>query len=502
MKTNYFFLFIQSCILLILFGCNSQQANTIAKPNVLFIAIDDLRPELNCYGAPVHSPNIDKLASEGVLFQNHYVQVAVCIPSRAALLTGLCSERTHQVYGPTVWDTIPGVKTWGNTFREGGYETASLGKIWHTIGKNPDQFDIDWQPSGLEYTYAEEEGKKRWLNFRKNKANKVPDSEIKNLPFITECADVHDTIYKDGLVARRAIQLIEDYARTKKPFMLAVGFTKPHLPFNAPKKYWNLYDENEIELASNTEFPENMPDVAFSNHPNFYSYNYGDYKALENGKKMHDATAKHLRHAYRAATSYIDSQVGKILKELEKQNLDKNTIVVLWGDHGFLLGESGHWSKHSNFEQAAHSPLIIKVPWSKSKNVKTNAMVETVDLFPTLLEYCRLPELTISDGKSLVPLINNPDLEWKKAAYHVFNRHRKIDGKRTLIIGHAVRTQRYRLVSWRVGWSLDGELIATELYDYEQDPNETINVAEINEYKAVRSQLEKLLEQGPAGIFN
>jgi len=473
-----------------------------AQPNVLFIAIDDLRPELNCYGAPVYSPNIDKLAKEGVLFEHHYVQMAVCIPSRAALLTGLRSERTHQVYGPTVWDKVPGVKTWGNTFREAGYNTASLGKIWHTIGNNPDKFDIKWAPSWLEYTYAEPEAKQRWLNFRKLKANKTPDSEIKDLPFITECANVHDTMYKDGLVARRALRVMEKFANSDKPFMLAVGFTKPHLPFNAPKKYWELYNEEDIELAENKDFPKNMPDVAFSNHPNFYSYNYGEYEGLKNGQMMDNATAKHLRHAYRAATSYIDAQVGIVLNHLEKLGLAKNTIVVLWGDHGFLLGESGHWSKHSNFEQAAHAPLIFRVPWLKTKNIKTKALVETVDIFPTLLEYCGIQELNVCDGLSMVPLLENPEQEWKEAAFHCFNRHRTIDGERTLIIGHAVRTKRYRYVSWRKGWGMKGEEIASELYDYEKDPNETINHTGNKYYSKIKIELENLLVNGPAGRFN
>ncbi|MEM1134827.1 MAG: sulfatase [Bacteroidota bacterium] len=470
-----------------------------ARPNVLFIAIDDLRPELGCYSAPVKSPNIDKLASEGVLFNRHYVQFAVCIPSRAALLTGLRSERTRQLYGPPVWKDVPGVQSWGNTFNEAGYQTASLGKIWHiTGGENSDKFDIEWKPH-YKYTYAEPKSQKDWINFRELRSKNVPVREIENLCPITEAADVHDSAYVDGKVALRAIKEMRKLAKNDQPFMMAVGFVKPHLPLNAPKKYWDMYKEEEIELAPNPDFPQNMPDIAFSGHPNFFNYTYGDYPALEKGKPMDIRTSKHLRHAYRAATSYSDAQVGLILKELTSLGLDKNTIVVLWGDHGWHLGDAGHWGKQTNFEYATRAPLIIKVPEFKNKNVKTDALVETVDIMPTVMDLCGIPAAKISDGKSLVPFLENPTPSWKEAVYHVFNRRKEIDGKRTLIIGHAVRTNKYRFISWRVGWGLQGKEIAAELYDYEKDPYETINVANEPDYQEIKKQMESLLQKGPPG---
>jgi len=493
MKLNliiYFFVFI--------FGCQQKvQEIQEIRPNILFIAIDDLRPELGCYGAPVKSPHIDKLASEGILFNRHYVQFAVCIPSRAALLTGLRSERTHQLYGPPVWKDVPGVQSWGNTFSEANYQTISLGKIWHiTGGENSDKFDITWKPH-YKYTYADSKSQKDWINFRELRSKNVPVKEIENLCPITESADVHDSTYVDGKVAHRAIVEMRKLAESKKPFMMAVGFVKPHLPLNAPKKYWDLYNEDEIELAPNPEFPKNMPEIAFSGHPNFFNYTYGEYPALEKGKAMNDKTAKHLRHAYRAATSYSDAQVGLVLNELKALGLDENTIVVLWGDHGWHLGDAGHWGKQTNFEYATRSPLIIKVPASENKNIKTDALVETVDIMPTLMELCDIPKAKVSDGKSLVPFLENPHRNWKDAVYHVFNRRKMIDGKRTLIIGHAVRTEKYRYISWRVGWGLTGEEIATELYDYENDPFETINVVQDPDYRKVKEQMENLLKRGP-----
>jgi iduronate 2-sulfatase len=473
------------------FSACSESTRAPERPNILFISIDDLRPELNCYGAPVHSPNIDKLASEGILFKNHYVHMAVCIPSRAALLTGLRPERTHQIYGPTVWTQVPGVKTWGNTFREAGYNSVALGKIWHTLdGIKPDTFDLSWNGPGR-YTYAEIASQEDWIKRKPNQA----------VTPITEMADVHDSAYIDGKVALKAILELNRLAKEEKPFMLAVGFVKPHLPFCSPKKYWDLYKEEEIDLAPNPDFPVNMPEIAFANHPNFFDYTYGDYPPFEKGKPMPEKTAKHLRHAYRAATSYIDAQVGIILEELKSLGLDKNTVVVLWGDHGFHLGDTGFWSKHYNFEWGAHSPLIIKVPWSKQKNIKTTALVETVDIFPTLLELCGIPELDVFDGTSMVPLLNDPTIQWKKAVYHVFNRWKSIDGKRQIIVGHAVRTDRYRFISWRVGWGLKGDEVASELYDYEKEPYETRNLADDQEYSDIRREMEKLLKEGPPGVL-
>jgi arylsulfatase A-like enzyme len=468
---------------LTLAACN-EKAQEPERPNILFISVDDLRPELNCYGAPVHSPNIDQLAAEGIMFKHHYIQMAVCIPSRAALLIGVRPERSHQVYGPTIWNQVPGIKSWGNTFREAGYNSIALGKIWHSFdGIFPDTFDISWRPSGR-YTYAEFDNQEAWVARKPNQA----------VSPITEQADVHDTAYIDGKVAVRAVEELKRLSQEDKPFMLAVGFVKPHLPFCSPKKYWDLYKEDEMELAPNPDFPVNMPDIAFANHPNFFAYTYGDYPAFEQGKPMPDRTARHLRHAYRAATSYIDAQVGIIMEELKRLGLDKNTIVVLWGDHGFHLGDTGFWSKHYNFEWAAHSPLIIKIPWNKQKNIKTDALVESVDIFPTLLELCGINELEVCDGKSMVPLLNNPDIQWKNAIYHVFNR-----GK---VIGHAVRTDRYRFVSWREGWGMDGEEVAAELYDYSTVPIETRNLADDPEYAEVRMEMEQLLREGPPGMLN
>lgn len=480
-KTTFFPMLLVAAIAA---GCASETS----RPNVLFLSIDDLRPELGSYGlSHLKTPEIDKLASEGLLFERHYVQFAVCIPSRVALLTSLSSERTHQVYGKIQWQGITGATAMGNRFGQAGYETVSLGKIWHVPSgsSSGDAFDVTWKPNAS-----------NWVDpaamdlLLKVRATKDPDKRARlPKPPITECLDVEDSAYADGLLAERAIEELRRLAGSDRPFLLAVGFYKPHLPFCAPKKYWDLYDPAQIDLAPNPDLPEAMPEVAFNRHPNMFNYDYGDYPKLVMGERMPDETARHLRHAYRACVSFIDAQVGRLLDELDHLGLRDNTIVMFWGDHGWHLGDSGMWSKHSNFEAAAHSPLMVSAPGQKARGVKTRALVETIDIFPTLLDLCGIAPLQVSDGRSFAPLLDDPTLEWKDAAFHVFNRRRSVDGENRTIIGHAMRTARYRYVAWRLGWDLDGKLVAEELYDYEADPHETRNFAGDPEYAEIREKL-------------
>lgn len=486
-----------------LFQATSLQAQSSdERPNILFISIDDLRPELACYGVEgMHSPNIDKFAESGVLFEKHYVQMAVCIPSRVALLTSLRSERTQQVYGPNKWKDIEGVQTLGQVFTDAGYYTAAIGKIWHTLerGKN-DKFDLERNSYEDRFLYPENvrlnDEYNKIVREARSKGKKKPQLPFDQLPGITENPDVEDSAYNDGQTCDKAIEVLKKCAKMDRSFMLAVGFKKPHLPFNAPKKYWDLYREEDMPLAKNQNYPKGMPKIAFNHNPNMEMYSYGDYPPYDiENKTIDDRTARHLIHAYRAATSFADAQVGRLLDELDRLGLEENTIVILWSDHGFHLGESGMWSKHSNFEAAAHSPLIIRAPGWTSPGGRSEALVETVDLIPTMLDYCGLPPMPITDGKSLQPLLRDPAEEGDGAAFHVYNRW----GGR---IGYAVRTDRYRLVSWRQGWSIYNEEIALELYDYETDPYETVNQADNPDYANEVKRLRKLLEEGPAGQFS
>lgn len=466
----------------------------VKQKNILFIAVDDLRPELGCYGKKdMLTPNIDRLANSGMLFNKHYVQMAVSIPTRVALLTSLTSERTHQVYGPSVWQKVDGAQPLGKTFKASGYNTVSIGKIWHVEGSDGgDKFDVRWAPKGGDY--VDPNNQRRSAAMRENVDAMLKGIDISQniFPSITECADVPDSAYADGMIANRAIMELRRVSKEGEPFMLAVGFHKPHIPFVAPKKYWDLYDESKIKLAPNPDFPKDMPAIAFSENPNFYNYDYDNFAPIPKEGRAADSTARHIIHGYHAAVSFSDAQIGKVLDELERLGLAENTIVVLWGDHGFHLGDLGMWGKQTNFEEATRSPLIVRVPGITKAGTQCKELVETVDIFPTLLDICGLPTLPVSDGRSFLPLLKNPEKPWKEAAYHVFGRE---GGK---VFGHAVRTENYRLVSWRRGWNLSGEEIAVELYDYEKDPFETRNVAADPSYTKVRKYMEDLLRKGPA----
>ena len=483
-------------------------AEPSARPNVLFIAVDDLRPELHCYGmTDMHTPNIDRLAASGVLFERHYVQFAVCIPSRVALLTSLRSERTHQVYGPPVWEKIAGARPLGKTFGAAGYATVSLGKVWHVEGPVSDTFDVKCTPPAGTGDYADAKNMELLRHALTAKNVKKPagpaKARLERLPPIAECADVADNAYRDGMICDRAISEMRRLKAGSKPFLLAVGFHKPHIPFVAPKRYWDLYDPAKLKLAPNPRFPRDMPRIAFSGNPNFHNYDYDPFEPLPtNGDQvMPEATARYVRHAYFAAVSFADAQVGRVLDELQREGLEGNTIVVLWGDHGYHLGDTGMWGKQTNFESATRSPLIVRVPGQAPAGGRCSGLVETVDIFPTLLDLCGLPPLPLTDGHSFAPLLRDPSQPWKQAVFHVFDRHTQVDGRYQLIIGHAVRTATHRLVSWQVGWDLGGKRIAEELYDYVHDPCETRNLAHDPASIDLLRSMEQTLRDGPAAAL-
>ncbi|MES2693285.1 MAG: sulfatase [Verrucomicrobiota bacterium] len=476
-----------------------------ARPNILFLAVDDLRPQLGCYGVEwMQTPHIDALARSAVRFDRHYVQMAVCIPSRVALLTSLRSERTRQVYGPMRWQNVAGARPLGAYFREHGYTAVSLGKIWHAEGEpNGDTFDRVWAPPAGAYASAanraaDQESRAAGKRGSKKKGKAAgAEASAGPLPPITEAADEPDDAYPDGRTAAEAVTELRRLAGADKPFVLAVGFHKPHLPFVAPKQYWDRYDAAKIPLAAQRDFPRAMAPIAFSGHPNFFNYDYGSYAPLVKNSPMPDATARHLIHAYAAAVSFMDAQVGRVLAELERLGLARNTIVVLWGDHGFHLGDVGHWGKQTNFEGATRSPLLIRAPGVSRPGV-SSALVETVDIFPTLADLAGLPALPVSDGASLRAWLRDPAAPSRAAAYHVFTRP-PVEGSRETTIGFAVRTADARYIEWRSGWSLAGPLVATEYYRYrpghfEEEENLAADPTRATEISAVA----KLLRANPA----
>ncbi len=442
------------------------------RPNVLFIAVDDLRPELGCYGnTVVKSPNIDQLAARGMVFERAYCQQAVCSPSRTSLLTGLRPDSTH-VYDLTTHfrTTVPNVVTLPQHFKNNGYETAWWGKLFHAALLDP----VSWTQQGQRM-----EPEDNWRAYV-TEASKAKAARNNGGGPAFETADVPDTAYPDGKIAENAINTLRQLKG--KPFFLAVGFYKPHLPFNAPKKYWDLYQSSDFTLPQQSTPPENAPELASTGWGELRAYADIPSKGL-----VSDAQARQLIHGYHACISYTDAQVGKVLAELKRLELDKNTIVVLWGDHGWKLGDYGQWCKHTNFETDTRAPLIVQMPGMKKAGKKTAALVEFVDIYPFLCEAAGLKPPPHLAGKSFLSLLSNPKRAWKKSVFSQYPRGGNV-------MGYSMRTDRYRYTKWL---KPDGTVVASELYDLQKDPASSVNVAQEGTYARVLPELDLLFAQRP-----
>jgi iduronate 2-sulfatase len=456
-----------------------------AKPNVLLICVDDLKPLLGCYGDTlVKSPNIDRLAARGVVFEKAFCNQAVCSPSRNALLTGL-RPQTLGIYdlATNFRKAVPDAVTLPQHFKANGYRAEGVGKIFH-VGHGNVNDEASWSvphftPKTISYALKEnnppESTREQALFENKKEAWKLP----RGAP--TESADVPDNRYGDGLIAEEAIKRLEA-AKQKpdEPFFLAVGFLKPHLPFVAPKKYWDLYDPASFKLPALQTAPEGAPDFAPSSWGELRQY-----KDMPEKGPVTQEQAIHLIHGYYAATSYMDAQLGKVLDALDASGLAENTLIVFWGDHGWHLGDHGMWCKHTNYEQAAHIPLIVAAPGIQP--TRTQALVESCDLYPTLAELTQLPAPPQGDGRSFASVLKNPAASVRDHAIHVYPRGGGL-------IGRAIRTQRHRLVEWKKPGEAPGTAVL-ELYDYEADPEEKKNLA--TEQPLVVTVLRKLLDTHP-----
>jgi arylsulfatase A-like enzyme len=421
------------------------------RKNVLFLAVDDLRPQLGCYGhGQMISPNIDALATQGMRFRRAYCQVPVCGASRASLLTGLRpTPKRFLSYKAKKDRDAPDAVSLPKHFKDNGYVTLSRNKVYHSRGDDLEAWSQepwrirDWR------VYLTPEGK-RISQRRRRRAGPA-----------WEGADVDDNAYPDGKCADRLIEDLRSLAKGDKPFFLAGGFVKPHLPFNCPKKYWDMYKRDEIDLADNPFRPKGAPDVAL--------HNWGElraYAGIPGRGRLDDETARALIHGYYACVSYVDAQVGRVLDELDRQGLAENTVVVLWGDHGWQLGEHGMWCKHCNFETSLHSPLIVRAPGYRA-GLQSNALVEFVDIYPSLCELAGLETPDSLEGQSFEPLLRDPRRKWKPAA---FSRYKG---------GDSVKTDRFRYTEWR---NQRGDLYARMMYDHEKDPNENVNIVDAPEY--------------------
>ena len=510
-------------IWLSLIGSNALISQT--KPNVLFIAVDDLKPILGCYGDKlVKTPNIDRLAKRGTIFRQNYCQQAVCGPTRASLMTGMRPDYTR------VWDlktkmrdVNPGILSLPQYFISQGYSTQGIGKIYDPRCVDDELDKPSWSipyyrksdkyisantgtPEGqyqlpatkalfIKYT---QEGQAKGL-----KGKELNDYVAKFVKPSVECADVPDNAYNDGSNALHAKDILAQLAKDGNPFFFAVGFSKPHLPFVAPKKYWDLYKRDEMPVAPFQQKAKNGLELAYHTAAELFAYSdippiasFSDQKV---GMDLPLDKQKELIHGYYAATSYTDAQVGILMNALDSLGLLENTIVILWGDHGWHLGDHNLWCKHTNFEQATHAPLLISAPWIKPSETKSPS--EFIDIFPTI---CDLAGLTIPshlDGLSLVPVMKNPQTKVKDFSVSQYPRSfNKLDTERLgwsdgQFMGYSIRTEKYRYTIWLKDsyrsykpYSKD-LVVASELYDYEKDPDETINVVGEREYAAISKEL-------------
>lgn len=504
-------------LVLIVLSCQNTFAQIVeepTKPNVLFIIVDDLKPILGCYGDPfVKTPNIDRFAKEGVIFTNTYCQQAVCGPSRASFLTGMRPDYTG------VWDLEtemrninPEILSMPQFFKQNGYITAGIGKVFdsRSVDENIDKpsWSIPFYKKSNDY-YPKEMGKAKG-RYRGVKvleeieiyekiggAKGLTGKELSNFIKINakpsvESLDIPDNAYIDGATVLHSKDILKVLKENAKPFFFAVGITKPHLPFAVPKKYWDLYNRDEIQLAEFRENANNSPLVAYHGAGELYKYTdippIASFSDVKGGMELPFDKQKELIHGYYASVSYADALIGKLISTLESLDLKDNTIVTIIGDHGWHLGDHNLWCKHSNFEQATRIPMIFKIPGIKAS--KTSALAEAVDIFPTLCDATgiKIPEQL--QGASLMPILKETKSKVKDYAVSQYRR-----GKNMRTFGYSIRTERYRLTLWmkdfyRLYKPFDqGYIVSGELYDYDNDPLETENYYNNKEYVSVKKEL-------------
>ncbi len=434
------------------------------RPNVLFIAVDDLRPELACYGRKhIHSPNIDRLATTGVLFERAYCMVPTCGASRASLMTGIRPARNRFVSYLTRADQdAPGITTFNTQFRKNGYYTVSLGKVFHHASDSAEGWsEPAWRTKGIPWYQRPENHELHTERQKQGRRKRGP---------AWESADVADNAYADGVIAERAIADLQRLKDREEPFFLAVGFLKPHLPFIAPQKYWDLYDHDDIRLPDNYHAPKDAPQESIHSSGEMRAY-----AGIPAKGPVSDETARNLIHGYYACVSYADAQIGKLLDELDRLELTENTIVVLWGDHGWNLGEHTLWCKHSCYETSMQIPLIVRAPGIDGGQRRTG-LIESIDVYPSLCELAGLPLPDHLQGRSFARLLKDADAEWKSAAVGRFQN------------GDTIRTDKYRFTEYT---DKRGKRTSQMLYDHVADPGENVNVAK-SEAATAKKLAEKL----------
>ena len=452
-------------------GCSSETRQP--TPNVLFIAVDDLRPELNCYGAAhIFSPNIDRLANEGLLFQNAYCNIPVCGASRTSLMTGLRPTLNRfRTYHTWADEDAPGNKTLPAHFRQNGYYTISNGKVFHHREDAMGGWDEIWFPR-LNFTWRDYQLEE---NIR---LDTTAGNEQRGYPW--EIISGPDTTYADGKIALKAVKDLERLKEMDQPFFLAAGFLKPHLPFNAPQRYWDIYDPAEIILPAHDSLPEGIPVKSITNWGELRNYS-----GIPERGPVSAETARQLIHGYYACVSYTDAQIGIVLNALDELGLAENTIVILWGDHGWNLNEHGLWCKHSNFDTSTRAALMLKVP-GRTRGEVTSSLVEFIDIYPTLAELCGLSLPEHLEGKSMVSLLENPESFHKDFIIAKWQD------------GLTLKTPEYAYTEWtRNGKEAFGRM----LFDHISDPEEIYNLAIRPENEALMDSLSNVLNSNKGSSY-
>ena len=479
----------------------------LCQRNVLFLVSDDMRPQLGAYYGkdfpspvhpPMHTPNLDKLAAKSLLLKRAYCQQAICSPSRTSLLTGRRPDTTHVYDLKHYWRKVGGnFTTIPQHFKNNGYISAGMGKIFHHGMKASGRDDpISWS---LPYYHATNMG---WET-NQSSWQAIPDHLLKDQPLM------------DSQIADRAVYTLRKLAHEARsgrmPFFVAVGFHRPHLPFDFPESILRYYPEESIRLPDNEYAPVNMPSVAWSDYGELRKY--GDIQKLNLtgaiNSTVPEKVVRDLRRAYYCAITWTDMLIGRVIDELDALGLTNNTIISFWGDHGWQLGEHGEWTKHTNFDLSTHAPMMIHIPGITDLGIETDKLTEFVDLFPTLVDAAGLPALPLCpvnssqidlcrEGSSLLPLIKNPQIVWKNASFSQYPRH----VGREKIMGYTMRTDTFRYTEWarfeyepvyKPDWDV---LFGVELYNHVNDPEENHNVALEPSYYHVKQQLSKRLHAG------
>jgi iduronate 2-sulfatase len=503
--------------LVILLGCNQSKSTVVEAPkkyNILFVSIDDLGPNLGAFdNKHIVSPNLDEFARNGMTFRNTYCQAAVCAPSRASLMSGLRPDSTRVWHlGDKFRKLHPNMVTMPQHFKTQGYHTVCIGKIFHNYMPDSVSWDEpDLRPAQyLRPEWLKRDGETFYVNKETQRKQKIKrDKTIAKRPNYYadgwnngpawEIEDVHDTLYFDGAQTELAKRTLTRLSGDEEPFFLALGYFRPHLPFAVPKKYWDFYHKDSLPLASNPYLPKQSPIMSMNSM--YELRGYDGFKNLKHPSEnvMSEDTARMLKQGYYASVSYVDAQFGKIIQHLKDLGVYENTIIIVWGDHGWKLGEHNGWCKQTNYNIDIHVPMMICSPNQPNKGSQTFEITELIDMFPSLCDLAGVEKPDYLQGSSFVPLLNNPNREWKSAAFSQFHRRPKVtpDGKRYM--GYSIRTKKYHYVEWYYWDHIAGErkeYVTNELYDSINDSDENENIAHEASSKEIVKQLSEQLASG------